>query len=643
MAASASSLIQFWKDISLPRLQHELDTAAAEIAQRQDSADTSRKKLIELSRDYKRNTPEDERKRVSALLKSFQAEVDTLSRRAKAAEGSFLNLYKRLADAPDPAPALDQVSTLQKRLTSMQDLELENKKLRETLDQYNKEYAEVRNQEVTINRLREKVKEYEEEMEETAKARAQEKELEMQRRFTEKERDLTSQNVELATKLGIAEQQSASLHTALDSVRDEVVVLRTKNDELTEARSSELDMVSTDLERSQLRAQTAEKEAEQVRDQLANAQQLLKTGTATHSSSADQQDHHAGIQASLEAEIAAKDREVIRLVGDLQQLQSAMSKTKENSAAQITSLEGQLTDQSQAIHTLQEKITLQDDYDEIKRELSILKMIEFPSSSSRLGDSDDDEDNDDNDDVDGADSVRTKEVSKKPLEVLFLEKNKALVADNTSLKLAQTEMNVRIMELEQESVDLRESCRRQKDLITQLEMDLISVQSLLPSRTEGEGQAADSSTATTETLNQSSSPSWQPAQLPLSPATSKPPISAILPGSGGGSGSSSSAGVNASSNDSLLPIVSSQRERFRQRNLELEAETRQLHQTIAVLRNEVDTLRSDNIKLYEKIKFLQSYSSSAGKGGHGDVSLHMGAATTGAGAGGFHSTVGGSG
>ena len=30
-------------------------------------------------------------------------------------------------------------------------------------------------------------------------------------------------------------------------------------------------------------------------------------------------------------------------------------------------------------------------------------------------------------------------------------------------------------------------------------------------------------------------------------------------------------------------------------------------QQISVLQNEVDTLRSDNVKLYEKIKFLQSY------------------------------------
>ena len=78
----------------------------------------------------------------------------------------------------------------------LKDFEIENKKLRETLNEYNTEFAEVKNQgilhsychndwfssckhhranlslsfpEVTINRLKEKVREYEDKIEETAK------------------------------------------------------------------------------------------------------------------------------------------------------------------------------------------------------------------------------------------------------------------------------------------------------------------------------------------------------------------------------------------------------------------------------------------------------------------------------------------
>ncbi|GCB69946.1 hypothetical protein scyTo_0010673 [Scyliorhinus torazame] len=61
--------------------------------------------------------------------------------------------------------------------------------------------------------------------------------------------------------------------------------------------------------------------------------------------------------------------------------------------------------------------------------------------------------------------------------------------------------------------------------------------------------------------------------------------------------------------DSLLSIISSQRERFRARNQELESDNRMMQQTLHALQSELDNLRADNIKLYEKIKFLQSYPS----------------------------------
>ncbi|XP_020563901.1 protein CASP-like [Oryzias latipes] len=79
-----------------------------------------------------------------------------------------------------------------------------------------------------------------------------------------------------------------------------------------------------------------------------------------------------------------------------------------------------------------------------------------------------------------------------------------------------------------------------------------------------------------------------------------------------GSGVSLNTELPQGQMDSLLAIISSQRERFRSRNQELEAENRSLQQTMQALQNELDSLRADNIKLYEKIKFLQSYPGKAG-------------------------------
>ena len=43
---------------------------------------------------------------MGALLKSYQEEIDRLTKRSKFSEQSFLAVYKALADIPDPVPAL---------------------------------------------------------------------------------------------------------------------------------------------------------------------------------------------------------------------------------------------------------------------------------------------------------------------------------------------------------------------------------------------------------------------------------------------------------------------------------------------------------------------------------------------------------
>lgn len=46
---------------------------------------------------------------------------------------------------------------------------------------------------------------------------------------------------------------------------------------------------------------------------------------------------------------------------------------------------------------------------------------------------------------------------------------------------------------------------------------------------------------------------------------------------------------------------------IRQRNSELEEELRRQFNTTSELRSEIKTLQADNLKLYEKVRYLQSY------------------------------------
>ncbi|XP_060928752.1 cut-like homeobox 1b isoform X4 [Limanda limanda] len=561
MAANAGSMFQYWKRFDLQQLQKELDATATQLANRQDESEQSRKKLIDLSREFKKNTPEDLRKQVAPLLKSFQGEIDALSKRSKEAEAAFLNVYKKIIDVPDPVPVLELAQQLQLKLQRMHDIETENTKLRETLEDYNKEFADVKNQEVTIKALKEKIREYEQSLKNQAEDLAQEKQFQLHNDYAEKERKLQESQDSMSSRLEEAEHKAQSLQTALETTQAELFDLKTKYDEESTAKADEIEMVMTDLERANQRAEGSQREAESLREQLSLSNQSQQLGSPAKADPDTEQVAEVASHSSLEAELRAKERETAQLVEDVQRLQASLTKLRETTSSQITQLEQQLSSKTAVLKELEEKLLKQVDYEEVKKELSILKSMEFGTS----------------------DSVQD---SSKPLEVLLLERNRSLQSESAALRIANTELSGRYAELQVEFSSAVRTSAEQKELILKLEHDLGTIQSMSSlTRPDADGS---------EVTNMGDIPD------PIKEA------GAMF------SGVSPHPELPQGQMDSLLSIISSQRERFRSRNQELEVENRSLQQTMQALQTELDSLRADNIKLYEKIKFLQSYPSKAG-------------------------------
>lgn len=558
------SMFQYWKRFDLQQLQRELDATATVLANRQDESEQSRKRLIEQSREFKKNTPEDLRKQVAPLLKSFQGEIDALSKRSKEAEAAFLNVYKRLIDVPDPVPALDLGQQLQLKVQRLHDIETENQKLRETLEEYNKEFAEVKNQEVTIKALKEKIREYEQTLKNQAETIALEKEQKLQNDFAEKERKLQETQMSTTSKLEEAEHKVQTLQTALEKTRTELFDLKTKYDEEITAKADEIEMIMTDLERANQRAEVAQREAETLREQLSSANHSLQLASQIQKAPDVEQAIEVLTRSSLEAELAAKEREIAQLVEDVQRLQANLSKLRENSASQISQLEQQLSAKNSTLKQLEEKLKGQADYEEVKKELNILKSMEFAP----------------------AEGAGTQDAS-RPLEVLLLEKNRSLQSENAALRISNSDLSGRCAELQVHVTELTATAAEQRELIARLEQDLSTIQSI--QRPDAEGAAELGLEKIPEPIKEATALFYGPS----APASSLPEGQV----------------------DSLLSIISSQRERFRARNQELEGENRLAQHTIQALQTELDSLRADNIKLFEKIKFLQSY---PGRGGGSD-------------------------
>lgn len=569
MIANLNKNLDFWRDFNLIGLQKDLDNDASEIAIRQDESELNRKKLVDLSREFKKNTPEELRKLVAPLLKSFQGEIDTLNRRSKSAESSFLTCYGRVTQMPDPTPVLEHACSLHKDHLRLLELEQVNLQLNTRLNDYNNEVAEVKNQEVTVKQLRERVKELEDRMDQNAQARADEKGREMERAYGEKEKEWVVRQTHLAKRLGEAEHRSTSFQQALNSLQSELFESRGRNDENIAAKADEIDLLVADLERANERALIAERQLEQ-----------RKTGSTDKETTEHLQQHTSSQQAidllrrtSMQVELASKEKEISQLVADVQQLQQLVNKLRSSGSSHVARLEEELKAKLECCCLLEAKLNSQADYEDITRELSVLKSMEFSYLS----------DNNNTDTATNNDTTTTNNdtTTTKSLERLLMEKNRALQTENTTIKCSITQLTEKVESLGEELKRTSVTCQEQHHLIGQLEDDLRRVNALsIMFRGDAEGEAGSSK---------------QTADLMAGLVSSKEDRAV-------------SEDTLRSATNGLLPIVQNQRERFRIRAQELEATTMQQQQEMSLLRNEMDMVRSDNVKLYQKVKFLQGYS-----------------------------------
>ncbi|KAK5611417.1 hypothetical protein CRENBAI_016887, partial [Crenichthys baileyi] len=201
----------------------------------------------------------------------------------------------------------------------------------------------------------------------------------------------------------------------LETTQAELFDLKTKYDEESTAKADEIEMVMTDLERANQRAEAAVREAEALREQMSSTNQSQRLSSPTMADPDSEQASEVASHSNLEVELRAKERETAQLVEDVQRLQASLTKLRETTSSQISQLEQQLSSKSAVLKELEEKLERQADYEEVKKELSILKAMEF-----------------------GSDSVQD---SSKPLEVLLLEKNRTLQSESAALRIANTELS----------------------------------------------------------------------------------------------------------------------------------------------------------------------------------------------------------
>jgi len=147
------------------------------------------------------------------------------------------------------------------------------------------------------------------------------------------------------------------------------------------------------------------------------------------------------------------------------------------------------------------------------------------------------------------------------VERLLMDKNKKLETENMQYKSQLSQREEELKDARDKLQKSQETATNLKQLVTKLEEDI----------------SKDSNTSSASNVNK---PGMEDFMLPVK---------------------------SKGEDSSMLQIVCSQRDRFKARILDMEMENKVLLERLESRDIEIEALRNDNIKLYEKIKYLQSY------------------------------------
>ncbi|KAF7695203.1 homeobox protein cut-like 2 isoform X2 [Silurus meridionalis] len=387
MAADVGSMFQYWKKFDLRRLQRELNSVATQLAGRQEESEHSHKHVLELSREFKKNVPEDVREMVAPVLKSFQAQVVALIQRSKEAESAFLGVYKQLIEAPDPAPVLEASYSLEERLTQLQSSSPDSELLVREISGHWRRHLEclnsaesVEKSPISIQRV-EVTEELPHMMTPNSTQSLQDGGLPLHNHQGLEEREADEPDA-LSVRLAQSEDRIKILQSALNKAQSELQELRCKYYKEMAAKAEELAQLKTNLEKANQRADLAQREVDRLRNQLTSSHGISKgsdEGPSEGKGGKDEKDKCS--PSRLEAVLFSKDREILRLLENVQRLQFTLQEVQDSSASQLADLENQLVYKTEAIEKLEVKLQSQLDYEEIKTELRILKAMKVTSAN----------------------------------------------------------------------------------------------------------------------------------------------------------------------------------------------------------------------------------------------------------------------
>ncbi|EJU04049.1 Golgi vesicle transport-related protein [Dacryopinax primogenitus] len=575
-----SQALATWKEVNLTDLQKALDSQGLEIVENQKESVVGRKFLADKTKEFRRIPDEEKLNEFKVLLKAYQTEIDNLTRRSKLAENSFLNVYKLLAEAPDPYPLLDVASDQSVKLAEARTLETEVARLREENADLKKKIAEAGTLEGAKKKAESRVEQLEEKMEAMIQEKVTQKENELNATYDEKIRNYEERERDLTKQVQVARDQIRDLRNFSETSQAKLLDQSQRQDQETMSRLAELDMLEADLERANSRIATVERRNELLRAEI----EAVRSGSET-----------ADKVKALENQIAELEAETARLLQAFDAQKEARLEAESSARRKIEEFTRDVSAKDAEVESLRHKLKLQADYDEVKRELQIMKYVEFGGAEL-----------DESDDVHLPEPSAANGQQASSLETLLLAKNKQILDELTKFRILHSELEENLRKTQRGLAESQDQLQKQSSLNDKLENDLLQLNTTTP-----DARRSMSGTPVPNGAPQEGLAGLSIGVKPPVSADTSPRVSYLMTALYQADGSTTPS-YPPQADTSILPIVTSQRDRFRTRNAELEEELRKQFDVVSELRTEIKGLQADNLKLYEKVRYMQSYRDEGG-------------------------------
>ncbi|CAN9079101.1 unnamed protein product [Alternaria alternata] len=562
-----------WRNIDLTTLIPQLDTVASDLVAHQRDTLTQRKDLAQKTKDFRKLDDASKLSDIKGLLKSYQNFIDLISNQSKTVQAAFFQVYSPLSEAPDPYPLLEaSVDSLVTSEELVPKLTSENERLQKTV-------ASLTTQLDESDKNLEQERAARKALEDSRDSKIKDVEASWSAVLNEKQDNWESKEKSLEEKVENQDRLLKELKASYE------VSQRLGQGEATDeeggrgATAAELEIVSSELERTSHRLAEITARNEQLRLELAQSASAPAQQLAAEDDPAflRLRSENSSLLRKLENARFEKDSDRTRLETETRSLEREIKSLKSEKEA------------------LREKVLKWSDYENVKQELEVLKSIEFATG----------DDDDEATEVALSQNNASSKGKGETLEQLLLARNKKLSNELTVMRVSHQDLQTRLEALQEELSNTNMDLEKSRQLNETLEADLEKVQQEATNAFDPSGMSV-AGTYVSRYPQSSFAGGRRGRSSPTSSIISgfdnssqAPTLASLRAGGGGVEPMGGGSGI--------LPMITAQRDRFKKRNSELEAELQKSYQTVSSLRSEIGALQKDNLDLYEKTRYVSSY------------------------------------